>query len=86
MTEVIVAVAGVVTAGLVLAAAWVSWRSSRAARRQVQQVRLQVEQVHLIVNSQRKAMAAEVEQLKATLRAAGVAVPPVPPVDEDTRG
>lgn len=58
-----------------LITAVVTWRT----RRQVRDMDTTVQEVHVMVNSQREAILAEVAQLKRALVAAGVAVPPVPP-------
>jgi hypothetical protein len=63
MTELV----ALATAGVVLATAVTTWRT-----------RKQVQQVHVMVNSQRAVMTATIDQLKEALAEAGIAIPPAP--------
>lgn len=73
------AMLGVATASMVFASALFTWRS----RKHAQKAEREVTQIHMIVNSQRDHMMAQIEQLKEMIRGAGYAVPAPPSRDDD---
>lgn len=50
--------------------------------REIRSTKAEVRDVHRIVNSERTAMVAHVDQLEQTLNDAGIPVPPAPPREE----
>lgn len=80
-------VLALVTAVAVLVTAVVAWRT----RRRVADMGATVQEVHVMVNSQREAMVVErevmakrIDQLAAALQGSDTAVPPAPPGREES--
>lgn len=72
-------VVALVTAAVVLVTAVVACVTAVATWR----TRRQVQQVHIMVNSQRAAMAARLDQLTQALQGSDTAVPPAPLEDRE---